>query len=140
MRFGAPRFLSGPASASMKWHADRSDAPLPVTLRLTAVDCLSPLRSILALARANVIGNALCYGKEALLRVRQKDGSVEAMVIDKGPGIRALGRDGVSIIAHPQDGGHGLGFTIALTPIQTRRVQLARDAVHAICTIGAAAT
>ena len=42
--------------------------------------------------------------------MRQKDGSVEAMVIDKGPGIRALGRDAVSVIAHPQDGGHGAGI------------------------------
>jgi len=65
------------------------------------------LRSILALARANVIGNALRYGKEALPLVRQNDGSVEAMVVDKGPGIRALGRDAVSVIAHPQDGGNG---------------------------------
>ena len=62
------------------------------------------------------------------------------MVVDKGPGIRALGRDAVSLIAHPQDGGHGQGFTIALTPIQTRRMQLARDAVHVIGTIGAAPT
>ena len=47
------------------------------------------------------------YGKEALLPVRQKDGSVEAMVVDKGPGIRALGLDVVSVIAHPKDGDHG---------------------------------
>ena len=96
----------------MKWHADRATglSHSAVTLRLTAADCFSPLRSILARARANVIGNALCYGKEALLPVRQKDGSVEAMVVDKGPGIRALGRDAVSVIAHPQDGGHGTGI------------------------------
>jgi len=62
------------------------------------------------------------------------------MVVDKGPGIRALGRDAVSPIAHPQDGATGVGFTIALTPIQTRRVQLARDAVHVICMIEAAPT
>ena len=72
--------------------------------------------------------------------MRQKDASIEAMVVDKGPGIRALGRDAVSLIAHPQDGATGVEFTIALTPIQTRRVQLARYAVHVICTIGAAAT
>ena len=28
LRFGARRFLSGPVSANMKWHADRNDAPL----------------------------------------------------------------------------------------------------------------
>ena len=32
------------------------------------------------------------------------------MVVDKGPGIRALGGDAVSLIAHPQDGGHGAGI------------------------------
>jgi hypothetical protein len=37
-------------------------------------------------------------------------------------------------------GATGLGFTIALTPIQTRRVQLARDAVHVICMIESAPT
>lgn len=42
--------------------------------------------------------------------MHQKDGSVEAMVTDKGPGIRALGRDAVSVIAHSQDGGHATGI------------------------------
>jgi signal transduction histidine kinase/CheY-like chemotaxis protein len=41
--------------------------------------------SSLSRALANVIGNALRYGKEARVAVRQKDGSVEAVVDDRGP-------------------------------------------------------
>ena len=73
-------------------------------------------------ARApNVIGNAPRDGKEARVAVRQKEGSVEAVVDDKGPrDSGAVARRGFrrlpprQVVAQPQTGGPGLGLTIAL--------------------------
>ncbi len=77
--------------------------------------------SSISRALANVIGNALRYGKEARVAVRQKDGSVEAVVDDRGPrDSGAAARHGFrrlpprQVVAQPQDGRPGLGPTIAL--------------------------
>ena len=76
----------------------------------------------LSRALANVIGNALRYGKEAHLALRQSPRAIEIIVDDKGPGIPAAQRQAdspPSIAATPRaagipaaraSAGHNLGY------------------------------
>lgn len=73
----------------------------------------------LSRALANVIGNALRYGKEAHLALRQSPRAIEIIVDDKGPGIPAAQRQAVFAAFHRGDasrsrdtGGTGLGLAI----------------------------
>jgi len=76
-------------------------------------------------ALSNVIGNALRYGNEARVAVREKDLEVEVIVDDAGPGIPAAERDAVFAAFHRGEssrsrktGGAGLGLTIALAVVE----------------------
>lgn len=78
-------------------------------------------RSALSRALSNIIGNALRYGKEARISVRQKNGAIEVIVDDDGPGIPVAERQAVFKAFHRAEssrnrstGGTGLGLAIAL--------------------------
>lgn len=83
---------------------------LPITLRPHAVErCL-----------ANLIGNALRYGRHVMVRARKRGGAVEVLIDDDGPGIppdkradvfRAFVR--LEESRNVATGGIGLGLTIA---------------------------
>jgi len=74
----------------------------------------------LSRALANIIGNALRYGKRARVRLRRCKGSIEAIVDDDGPGIPPAARKAAFQPFHRGEssrsrstGGTGLGLAIA---------------------------
>ena len=87
----------------------------------------SPPGTILALRRnavkrclANLVGNAVRYGKRAEVNVAVRDHAVDITVDDDGPGIEAAQREDVfrpfmrlDESRNPATGGVGLGLTIA---------------------------
>lgn len=90
--------------------------PMPIVVRPAALKrCM-----------ANLIGNAMRYGKHVAVSAAQRDGFVEIIVDDDGPGIPAARREEVfrpfrrlEESRNLETGGVGLGLTIA------------RDVIHA---------
>jgi signal transduction histidine kinase len=77
-------------------------------------------RSALSRAFANIIGNALRYGRQARVWMQRKHGTIEIVVDDDGPGIPAAERRAVFTAFHRAEssrnrttGGTGLGLAIA---------------------------
>jgi two-component system, OmpR family, osmolarity sensor histidine kinase EnvZ len=77
-------------------------------------------RSALSRALANIIGNALRYGRQARVLVRQNKGTAEVIIDDDGPGIPPSEREAVFKAFHRSEtsrnrstGGTGLGLAIA---------------------------
>lgn len=87
--------------------------------------CVAGDHAALSRALANVIGNALRYGKAAHLSLRLEAGAVEVIVDDEGPGIAASERQAVFAAFHRGDasrsretGGTGLGLAITSGVVQ----------------------
>ena len=77
-------------------------------------------RSALSRALANIIGNALRYGRQARVSVCENKGTAEIIVDDDGPGIPPSEREAVFKAFHRSEtsrnrltGGTGLGLAIA---------------------------
>jgi two-component system osmolarity sensor histidine kinase EnvZ len=77
-------------------------------------------RSALSRALANIIGNALRYGRQARVLVRRNKGTAEIIIDDDGPGIPPSEREAVFKAFHRSEtsrnrstGGTGLGLAIA---------------------------
>jgi signal transduction histidine kinase len=77
-------------------------------------------RAALSRAFANVIGNALRYGRQARVWLQRKNGTIEIVVDDDGPGIPLAERRAVFTAFHRAEssrsratGGTGLGLAIA---------------------------
>src|SRR6201999_1854015 len=77
-------------------------------------------RAALSRALANIIGNALRYGRQAKVWLQRKHGIIEIVVDDDGPGIPPAERRAVFTAFHRAEssrsratGGTGLGLAIA---------------------------
>jgi two-component system, OmpR family, osmolarity sensor histidine kinase EnvZ len=77
-------------------------------------------RAALSRALGNIIGNALRYGRQAQVWVQRKNGTIEIVVDDDGPGILPAERRAVFTAFHRPEssrsrttGGTGLGLAIA---------------------------
>lgn len=103
-------------------NARREGATLTLDLGPAAdEEVVLPLRpNILRRCLANLVGNARRYGRTVWLSLAMRDGALEIIVDDDGPGIPADQRDNVFRPFHrlepsrnQQTGGVGLGLTIA---------------------------
>lgn len=81
--------------------------------------------SALSRALANIIGNAIRYGRHARVWVQRSGGMIEVVVDDDGPGIPLADRQAVFTAFHRAEssrnrstGGTGLGLAIALNIIE----------------------
>jgi len=87
----------------------------------SAEDCVLPLRpNAMRRCLANLVGNARRHGTHVWLTVMPRNGGVDVLVDDDGPGIPPEKRDSVfrpffrlDASRNPATGGVGLGLTIA---------------------------
>jgi signal transduction histidine kinase len=81
---------------------------------------------------ANLIDNALRYGKRATVHIARRDGTIEAIIDDDGPGIPENERQAVfepfyrlEQSRNRTTGGSGLGLAIARQIVEAHRGSIA---------------